>query len=202
MSAYGAHKFPTSAASHYQPFPAQFSTSGLTQYSTPKQTIKDPLEAAHDAAKRAKTELDKLYEGYVTQQIERQSINNDVRSAVKKPIYPLERHKENMILVGTHVMFAVTKSKLALKHMADSISLEDKKGIEEDIMLMKEAFENVDENVNMEKLMNARLSATYLAKRWDNYFNSRSAKGGKRTHRHRKNKRTHCKNKRTHRQRK
>ena len=73
---------------------------------------------------------------------------------------------------------------------------------------MKEAFENEDENVNMEQLMHAKLSAADLAERWDIYFNSRSAKGGKRTHRNRNRKRTHRKqrtnrkHKRTHRKRK
>jgi hypothetical protein len=189
--------------SRLQPLPARFQTSGLTQYSTPKQTIKDPFEAAHSAAHRAKTELDKLYEGYVTQQIERQSINNDVRSAVKKSIYPLEKHKENMILVGTHVMFAVKTSTSMLEHM-DGISPEDKAEIKEDIKLMEEAFQNKNENVDMGTLMYARLSAADLEKTWSSYLNSRSAKGGKRTHRkhrtHRKRthrKRTHRKHKRT-----
>lgn len=144
--------------------------------------MQDYLTAAHFTAHRAKTSLDKLYEGYVKQQNEGKSIN-------------VETHKENMIRVGADVMSAAKETEFALANM-NSIKTVDAVEIEEDIKFMKEAFENVNENVDMETLMIARLSAKDLAERWDFYFNSRSArKGGKRTHRHRK--RTH--RKKTHR---
>ena len=149
------------------------SAYGQKLYPAPAVFMQDYLTAAHFTAHRAKTALDKLYEEYKTQQ----SINNNVRS-------------ENMIRVGKFVMSAVKESKIALDNVK-GIKTVDAVEIEEDIRLMKEAFENEDENVNMEQLMHAKLSAADLAERWDIYFNSRSAKGGKRTHRNRNRKRTH-----------
>jgi hypothetical protein len=177
---------------------------GQKLYPAPAVFMRDYLTAAHFNAHRAKTELDKLHKDYVTQQIERQSINNNVRSAVTEIEYPLETHKENMIHVGNFVMLAVKESKIALDNVK-GIKTVDAVEIEEDIRLMKDAFENEDEyeKVNMEQLMYAKLSAADLAGRWDIYFNSRSAKGGKRTHRKRTHrKRTHRNRKRTHRHRK
>jgi len=163
---------------------------GQKLYPTPKVFMGDYLTAAHFTAHRAKTSLDKLHEGYIKQN-ERNSIN-------------AETQKKNMRLVGEHVMSAVKESTLALDNVMD-IKTVDAVNIEEDIKLMKEAFENVNENVDMGKLVSAKLSAEDLAERWDIYFNSLPAKkGGKRTHRHRnrKHKRTHRKQKRTHRKRK
>ena len=175
---------------------------GQKLYPAPAVFMRDYLTAAHFTAHRAKTALDKLYEEYRTQQIERQSINNNVRSAVTEIEYPLETHKENMIHVGNFVMSAVKESKIALDNVK-GIKTVDAVEIEEDIRLMKEAFENEDEKVNIEQLMYAKLYAADLAGRWDIYFNSRSAKGGKRTHRKRTHrKRTHRNRKRTHRHRK
>jgi len=159
------------------------------QQPMPKSIITKYLSDAQSTANSVKDEINKFYGKHAEGQLDD------------------EERKFQIKRVRPFVRLAVEKSTLALNKVP-GITSDDAKDIEEDIKLMKDAFET--EYTSMLNILNAKMAADRLQIMWEyslehldmekiekklgSYAMGQlvgSAKGGKRTRRNRKHKRTH-----------